>query len=310
MKKRYIKAMLSMAFFMTIDSFIRYLTTERRYSPHTILAYKTDLEVFLRYVESTYEVTKPNDLTATILRSFVVEQMEAGLHPKSVNRKISSIKAFVRYMRKSGLMENNPAATLKSVKTPKLLVSVLSEREMSDLLSSAYFEDSTEGCRDRAIIELLYATGIRRSELIALQLKSIDFRSMTIRVNGKRNKERLIPLNKSAIQALQGYLQVRPPSTENHFLFITNKGNKLYPELVYKIVKRYISYVSSLEKKSPHVLRHTFATHLLNKGAEMNDIKALMGHANLSATQVYTHNSFDQLKSVYNQSHPREAQSE
>ena len=295
---------------MHIEKFIQYITNERRYSPHTVLAYKTDLEVFASYMLSTYEITSPSELTVTMLRSFVMEQMETGLNPKSVNRKISSIKAYIRYMRKEGVININPAATLKSIKTPKTLVSALSEDEISDLLNNDFFDKSPQGLRARAMIELMYATGVRRSELINLKLSALDLGQKTIRVIGKRNKERLIPLTDASIEAITGYLSIRPSGQSDAFLFLTDKGKKLYPELVYATVKRYLSYVSSLQKKSPHVLRHTFATHLLNKGADMNDIKELMGHANLSATQVYTHNSFEQLKSVYNQSHPREAQSE
>ena len=295
---------------MHIEKFIQYITNERRYSPHTVLAYKTDLEVFASYMLSTYEITSPSELTVTLLRSFVMEQMETGLNPKSVNRKISSIKAYIRYMRKEGVININPAATLKSIKTPKTLVSALSEDEISDLLNNDFFDKSPQGLRARAMIELMYATGVRRSELINLKLSALDLGQKTIRVIGKRNKERLIPLTDASIEAITGYLSIRPSWQSDAFLFLTDKGKKLYPELVYATVKRYLSYVSSLQKKSPHVLRHTFATHLLNKGADMNDIKELMGHANLSATQVYTHNSFEQLKSVYNQSHPREAQSE
>ena len=295
---------------MRIEKFIQYITNERRYSPHTVLAYKTDLEVFASYMLSTYEITSPSELTVTMLRSFVMEQMETGLNPKSVNRKISSIKAYIRYMRKEGVININPAATLKSIKTPKTLVSALSEDEISDLLNNDFFDKSPQGLRARAMIELMYATGVRRSELINLKLSALDLGQKTIRVIGKRNKERLIPLTDASIEAITGYLSIRPSWQSDAFLFLTDKGKKLYPELVYATVKRYLSYVSSLQKKSPHVLRHTFATHLLNKGADMNDIKELMGHANLSATQVYTHNSFEQLKSVYNQSHPREAQSE
>jgi integrase/recombinase XerC len=295
---------------MRIEKFIQYITNERRYSPHTVLAYKTDLEVFASYMLATYEITSPSELTVTMLRSFVMEQMETGLNPKSVNRKISSIKAYIRYMRKEGVININPAATLKSIKTPKTLVSALSENEISDLLNNDFFDESPEGLRARAMIELMYATGVRRSELINLKLSGLDLGQKTIRVIGKRNKERLIPLTDASIEAISGYLSIRPSAQNEVFLFLTDKGKKLYPELVYTTVKRYLSYVSSLQKKSPHVLRHTFATHLLNKGADMNDIKELMGHANLSATQVYTHNSFEQLKSVYNQSHPREAQSE
>jgi integrase/recombinase XerC len=296
---------------MYLEAFITYLSTEKRYSPHTVQAYKTDLLAFIDYLSVTYEVDQPQLVAPVMIRSYIVELMEAGFDPKTVNRKLSSTKSYFKYLRKTERIKVNPAATINAVKTKKVLVSALSEFEMQDLLDEGYFENDLNGCRSRAIIELLYATGMRRAELIELKYDTIDFANKLIRVTGKRNKTRIIPLTQSALAALEQYLSHpdRAASVEA-YLFVTDKGKKLYPELVYNTVKRYLSFVTTLNKKSPHVLRHTYATHLLNNGADMNDIKELMGHANLSATQVYTHNSFEQLKSVYNQTHPREDKNE
>ena len=293
---------------MQLDQFLTYLTTEKRYSAHTVTAYRTDIVSFLNFLEKEFEVFVEKDVTPVMIRSFIVNLMEQGMHPKSVNRKISSVKAYFKYLRKRELLQSNPTATIKSVKTPKVLVQTVSEDEILSLLDQGYFNDNPEGYRSRAIIELLYATGMRRAELIDLKLEHLDRKGSTLRVTGKRNKTRIVPVPQPALEAIEFYLEQRGTNTENEaYLFLTDKGKKLYPALVYNTVKRYLSYVSTLKKKSPHVLRHTFATHLLNKGADMNDIKELLGHSNLSATQVYTHNSFEKLKSVYNQSHPREA---
>jgi integrase/recombinase XerC len=298
-------------FIMYQEDFITYLKTEKRYSAHTIKAYQTDLLGFTDYLTTTYETDDPGAVTSPMIRSFVVELMEEGLHPKTVNRKLSTIKSFYRYLRKTGKLTVNPAATINSVKTPKVLVSTVSEPAMEDLFNDGYFKDDLGGARARGIIELLYATGMRRAELIELKKEAIDFSNALVRVSGKRNKTRIVPVTPAALHALRNYLE-HPDrkDAKQPYIFLTDKGEKLYPKLVYNIVKRYLSYVTTLRKKSPHVLRHTYATHLLNNGADMNDIKELMGHASLSATQVYTHNSFEQLKSVYNQSHPREDKNE
>ena len=296
---------------MQLDQFLTYLTTEKRYSPHTVTAYRTDILSFLSFLKEEFEVSIEKDVTPVMIRSFIVSLMEQGMHPKSVNRKISSVKAYFRYLRKRELLDSNPTATIKSVKAPKILVQTVSEDEILGLLDQGYFNDTPEGYRSRAIIELLYATGMRRAELIDLKLEHLDRKANTLRVTGKRNKTRIVPVPQPAMEAIEFYLNQRGKNKGNEpYLFLTDKGKKLYPALVYNTVKRYLSYVSTLKKRSPHVLRHTFATHLLNKGADMNDIKELLGHANLSATQVYTHNSFEKLKSVYIQSHPRETKKE
>lgn len=297
---------------MQLDSFLTYLSSERRYSSHTIIAYKTDIEAFEVFLNQDFEVDTPDAVTPVMIRSYVVHLMAQGSNPKTVNRKISAIKAYFRFLSRSGRLQSNPSSTIKTLKTPRPLVQTVSAAEMDSLLSSAYFEDTVEGRRSHAIIELLYATGIRRAEIINLKVSQFDAANNTLRVTGKRNKTRIVPVSRPAADAIAQYLRVRNDaiSAQSEYLFITEKGEKLYPALVYNTVNRYLSLVSTLKKKSPHVLRHSFATHLLNNGADLNDIKELLGHANLSATQVYTHNSFEKLKSVYNQSHPREAKSD
>ncbi len=293
---------------MKFQDFIIYLETEKRYSSHTVLAFKTDLQQFSVYLEGNYEVLDMKEASFPMVRSFVVDLMEKEYKPKSVNRKLSSLKTYFNFLRKKGIIVVNPAAKITSLKTPKQLVKTVSLEEMQKLLlEEGVFADTHAGIRDRAIIELLYATGIRRSELIELKLNGLDFNAYTIKVTGKRNKTRVIPFPKSIAKSLIEYQNIRPNNeNKTETFFLTEKGNKLDPKLVYNVVKQYLSLVTTSNKKSPHVLRHTYATHLLNKGADVNDIKELLGHSSLNATQIYTHNSFEKLKEAYNQTHPRE----
>lgn len=290
------------------NAFLKYLATEKRFSQHTVVAYKNDLVQFFEFLKTTYETEDAAEVTNVMLRSYVVHLMEQNLVPTSINRKISTLRAFYRYLRKCGITDKNPTAAISAVKKPKVIVKTVSQTEMENLLDEDWFEATLQGKRDKAIIELLYGTGIRRSELINLQPKDINWAEQTLSVTGKRDKMRIIPLPLAAIEAVEIYINEKAKNRHpNIYVFETDKGKKLYPALVYHTVKRYLRIVSTITKKSPHVLRHTYATHLLNNGASLNDIKELLGHANLSATQVYTHNSFEKLKSVYNQSHPREA---
>ena len=292
---------------MNITNFINYLVTEKRNSEHTVLAYQSDLEQFGIYLSEVYEIHDAQEVTFPIVRSYVVDLMEKDYHPKSVNRKISSIKSFYKYLRKIGEVKINPALRLQAVKGPKRLVKTVSDAEMSELLSEELFSEDLKGVRAKAIIELLYATGIRRSELISLKYNDVDFENCTIKVLGKRNKTRIIPFPESLSKVLLKYLELQPRTDPKSLtFFLTEKGKMMYPKLVYDVVNSYLGLVSTIDKKSPHILRHTYATHLLNKGANVNDIKELLGHASLSATQVYTHNSFEKLKKEYNQTHPRE----
>lgn len=293
---------------MPYTTFYTYLQVEKRYSVHTITAYKNDLTQFEDYLATAFDIDDVKDVTFAVVRSFVVYLMEQGLEPKSVNRKLSSVKSFFKYLRKVGVLEVNPAAKIQTVKTAKRLVKTVAQSDLLNLLDGQdYFSNDLKGCRAKAIIELLYATGIRRSELMSLKLADVDFSAYTVKVLGKRNKVRLVPFPKEVEKTLKAYQQLQPRNqTSPALFFLTDKGKKLYPKLVYDVVNRYLSYVTTVDKKSPHILRHSYATHLLNKGADVNDIKELLGHANLSATQVYTHNAIEKLKTEYNQTHPRE----
>ncbi len=289
------------------ESFVQYLLTEKRYSQHTVRSYKNDLEQFLRWVSPTELSEKPQDITSVHVRAWMVSLLESGYSSVSVHRKISALRAFFRYMRKHGMSAVDPMSRVVLPKKAKKLPSFVSEDSLEKLLDNFKFGDNFSGVRDKTIVEMLYLTGMRRSELIGLRDEDVDLSSGVVRVMGKRSKERVIPLISSFITSLQTYLNVRSEVgfASGERFFITEKGNKMYDKGVYNIVKRYLSMVTTVEKKSPHVLRHTFATHMLNHGADLNSIKELLGHASLSATQVYTHNTFEQLKKVYKQAHPR-----
>ena len=291
-----------------LSQYISHLLSEKRYSQHTASAYQNDIEQFGFYLKSVYEIVDEADVSFPIVRSFVVSLMEEDYNPRSVNRKISSLKSYFKFLRTLEVIKVNPASRLQAVKTAKHLVKTVAADEMISLFQAeGIFADDLNGLRARAIIEMLYSTGIRRNELITLKLSDVDFSAHTIKVVGKRKKSRLIPFPKSLESVLKKYIELQPRTNESkNLFFLTNRGKKIYPKLVYDTVNGYLSLVSTIDKKSPHILRHSYATHLLNKGADVNDIKELLGHASLSATQVYTHNSFEKLKKEYNQTHPRE----
>lgn len=293
---------------MNLEAFYDYLTHERRYSLHTVKAYQTDLKQFADFMQLIYEVTDLREVRAPMVRSWIVTLMNEEYEPRSVQRKSTSLKTYYKFMMREGVIQVNPTAQLQTPKVRKRLPMVVPEEDMGNLLDQRYFEEGFEGTRDRLIILLLYHTGMRRAELIGLLERNVDIGRGQLKVLGKRNKERIIPIQTELGEALSVYKRDREEmhrAVEAPELLLTKKGKKLYPKLVYRVVNRYLGYVSSVEKKSPHVLRHSFATHLLNAGAELSAIKELLGHANLSATQVYTHHSVDQLKKVYNQAHPR-----
>lgn len=291
---------------MLLDEFLKYLQLEKRYSPHTIKAYQIDLAQFEDYLIETYESTlqKANH---PMLRSWLAQMLDYGISPRSVNRKITALKTFYKFLLKEEKLKEDPTIKIVPPKMSKTLPAFIEEGQMRSLLDDLPFDEGYEGVRDKLMIELFYSTGIRQSELINIKIKDIDLSSDLIKVLGKRNKERLIPLTIELRQKIDAYLKLRAelPIKDSSYLLLTNKGKKLYPTLVYRQVNHYLSQVTSLDKKSPHVLRHTFATHMLNNGADLNAIKELLGHANLSATQVYTHNTIEKLKKVYNQAHPR-----
>ncbi|MEP0366581.1 MAG: tyrosine-type recombinase/integrase [Cyclobacteriaceae bacterium] len=292
-----------------IDSFLKFLEYEKRFSQHTLTAYQRDLKQFKLYLLETYELEDFLQVNHAILRSWIVSLMESGVSPITVNRKIATLKSFFKFLQSREYIDQNPASRLKPLKTEKKLPSFVRENEMIDLLDEISFEFSDDfgGVRDKVLIELLYCTGIRLSELINLQERQVNFFQGTIKVLGKRNKERVIPISDSFVKVIKEYLQIRNNEFQNasEFLLVTNTGEKLYPMMVYRTVRAYLSQVTTLSKKSPHVLRHTFATHLLDKGADLNAVKDLLGHTSLAATQVYTHNSMEKLKSAFDLAHPR-----
>ncbi len=287
------------------QEFLNFLQYEKRYSPHTLKSYRSDMVQLLEYLETTYPGTAVIDVNRDILRSWIVQMMEENMSARSVNRKLSAVKSFFKWAQKFRRVEVDPTLNLSLPKIAKRLPVFVEEEQMDSLKTEGYFPNSFEGFRDRIIVELFYQTGIRSAELISLKTINVDFQRGTIKVLGKRNKERIIPVGKDVIELMQPYHHMRKRDFEpGSEFFITSKGKSLYPKLVYKVVNSYLGRVSSLRKKSPHVLRHTFATHMLNRGADLNAIKELLGHASLAATQVYTHNSIDKLKEIHRKAHP------
>tara|TARA_B110000211_G_C14018371_1_gene526432 strand:- start:354 stop:1244 length:891 start_codon:yes stop_codon:yes gene_type:complete len=289
-----------------IDAFIEYLSLEKKYSIHTITAYKNDLNSLERFCEEVYQQKDISDINYAQIRSWIVFLVESKVSNRSVNRKTSSLKSFYKYLQKIKVIKINPLASHKALKTPKKIQVPFSIKEINAVLLAIPTDDSFEAVRDKLIVELFYSTGMRRAELIHLKINSINLSEKQLKVLGKRNKERLIPLLPIIIENLAQYLKFREKLESSlDYLFLTKKGNKIYETLVYRVINNYFSKVSSKLKKSPHILRHSFATHLLNEGADLNSVKELLGHSSLASTQVYIHNSLDQLKKVYKQAHPR-----
>lgn len=291
---------------ISIDDFIAYLENEKRYSEHTLISYKNDLEQYHAFCLE--RGNEGMDLFFKTIRSWIVEMMDGGLNPRTIHRKLSSLRSYCKYLIKKGELEEDPVEKVLKPKINKRIPEFVDEESIDMLLDRYDFGTDYSGIRNRLIISMLYQTGMRRSELIGLTEASVDPEASTIKVLGKRNKERIIPLTKELKAELLAYLDIRAetfPDSESDHLFLTAKGKTVYPKLVYKVVNQYLSMVTTLDRTSPHILRHTFATHMLNNGADLNAIKELLGHANLSATQVYTHNTFEKLKSIYNQAHPR-----
>ncbi len=282
--------------------FIQFLTSEKRFSTHTISSYKTDLDQFIVYLSVNLEIKELKDIDFQHIRSWIASLLEVGLSPRSVNRKISTLKTYFKFLLRNDLISESPMSKIISPKVKKRLPIFIEQDEMAELLNNIDFESGFIGERDKLIIELFYVTGIRLSELINIKLEDINFQNKLIKILGKRNKERLIPLSESLIIEIQAFVN---RYNIKRFVFTNLDGDQVYPKLVYRIVKKYIGKISTINKRSPHVLRHTFATHMLNNGADINAIKELLGHANLSATQVYTHNTIDKLKTIYKQAHPR-----
>lgn len=296
---------------MEKDKFINYIQFEKRYSPHTVTAYRTDLEQFYEFLDKQYGISCITDVNHSIIRSWVVFLLEKEISPRSINRKITTLKSYYKFLIKEGTIDQNPISKIITPRTSKRLPVFVEKEKMDILLDEIDFGEGFPALRDRLILEMFYATGIRLSELVNLKESDIDFHYSTIKVLGKRNKERLIPFSDKFGKLLKTYLHSRGEAINDVstispvHVFITNAGRKIYPKMVYRIVTAYLGQVTTIEKKSPHVLRHTFATHLLNNGAELNAVKELLGHANLSATQVYTHLTIEKLKKIYQQAHPK-----
>ncbi len=294
---------------MQKTAFEHYLKYEKRLSDHSLVAYSKDVEQFFDYIAS-FDGLKVPDVRHTHVRSWIVDLLSQGRAPRTISRKIASIKAYYRFLMQQELIEQNPAVGVSLPKIDRLLPAYLQESEVARLFHMLFENEENEynKLRDKLLIALLYGTGLRRSELIGLRVEDIDLWAAQIKVLGKGNKERLLPLGPFLVELLDKFLALRAatfPDLIHSHLLLTEKGKPLYPKMVYNTVRQYLSGVTTLEQKSPHVLRHTFATHLTNKGANLNAVKELLGHSSLAATQIYTHNSIDQLKKVYEQAHPK-----
>ncbi|SKB76828.1 integrase/recombinase XerC [Salegentibacter salinarum] len=295
------------SFFMSFSQFLDYLQLEKKYSPNTLTAYKTDLKSFSEFILFEFEEKDLSRVHYSQIRNWIVALVDQGLSNRSVNRKISSLKAYYRFLQKTGDIEFSPLAKHKALKTASKIQVPFSEAEITQVLEQIDTSDF-EGLRDRLIVELFYTTGMRRIELIEIKLQNVDLSGKYVKVLGKRQKERIIPLLPGVISNLQNYISKRADlvkGRETPYLFVTQKGIKLYESLVYRIINNYFSKVSGKIKRSPHILRHSFATHLLNQGANLNAVKELLGHSSLAATQVYTHNSISELSKVHQMAHPR-----
>ncbi len=291
---------------MPIKSFIDYLSFEKKYSKHTITAYQNDLNTFQQFCIQEYDDSNLLKVNYSQIRSWIVSLVDTGISNRTINRKVSSLRAFYKFLQKIKQIDDNPLMKHQALKVSKRVQVPFSEKEITEVLSQFNATTDFKSLRNKLIVELLYSTGMRRNELINIKEKDIDFSNSTIKVLGKRNKERYIPLISSVKESLAIYINNRTKENPKiNFLFFTDKQNKLYPTLVYRIINDYFSTVSTKVKKSPHVLRHSFATHLLNEGADLNSVKELLGHSSLASTQVYTHSNMGKLKEVYNLAHPR-----
>ncbi|MGE4347869.1 MAG: tyrosine-type recombinase/integrase [Flavobacteriaceae bacterium] len=290
-----------------VTAFQEYLLREKNYSDLTVATYINDLGFFLSFLKSEFDDYTLEEVHYSQIRSWIVSLSERGISNRTINRKISSLKAFYKFLLKIKEIDENPLSKHQSLKNPKKAQIPFSEKELISI-SNIPFSNDFEGVRDKLIIELFYSTGIRRAELINLRLHSVDLSSKTIKVLGKRNKERILPLLDSVVTLIKQYLSFRSDLEyikDNDFFFLTKNGIKLYGTLVYRTINSYFSNVSEKVKKSPHVLRHSFATHLLNNGADLNSVKELLGHSSLASTQIYVNSSLSELKKVYANAHPR-----
>lgn len=293
---------------MLLKAFLDYLLLEKNYSPLTVNAYQKDIQAFLFFLKEEDATNTIKEVSYSQIRSWIVTLVDSGITNRSINRKVSALNSFFKFLLKVEEVERNPLAKHRALKTSKKVQIPFSEKEVATVLDDIKHNQDFEGLRNKLMIELFYSTGIRRIELINVKIKDVDFVNQSIKVLGKRSKERVIPLLNMVIDSMRNYITERSQLetiTDSDYLFLTKKGIKVYETLVYRTIKDYFSQASSKVKKSPHILRHSFATHLLNQGAELNAVKELLGHSSLAATQVYTHNSIAELKKVYAKAHPR-----
>ena len=294
-----------------VDKFFDYLENERRSSGHTVVAYRGDMEEFLRYVLERYGIEDIADVDAIVVRSMMAEMMDGGMAKTTINRKLSCLRSFYKYAVGRGLLEKNPMEGIGSMKKDRMLPSFLTAGDLHVVTDELTFAEDFFGCRERLIVVILAGTGMRRSELISLEIDNVNLREKNIKVRGKRDKERIIPINDYLVLMIQEYMELREAKIselgveDEGWLVIDNEGKKSYPMLIYRIVRKVLGMVISQNKKSPHILRHTFATLLLNNGADINSVKELLGHAGLAATQIYTHNTIEKMKREYEKAHPR-----
>jgi integrase/recombinase XerC len=287
-----------------VISFIEYLQFEKRYSKHTIISYQNDLDQFFQFLLSQYETADIKQITPSMVRTWLAELKGDEMTAKSINRKISTLKSFFKYQLRQGLVATSPMTTITSPKISKRLPSFVEEKHLDTLFNHVEFADDWVGSTKKMVMQLLYNTGMRLSELINLKESQIDYSYKQIKVLGKGNKERIIPVNEELLNSLKLYANSKPEgSAEN--IFVSKKGKQLQPRYVYGFVRENLALVTTVKKKSPHVLRHSFATHLMNNGAELNAVKELLGHSSLAATQIYTHNTIEKLKEVFAKAHPK-----
>lgn len=313
----YIQSLDVQIVFMFLERFIQYIKFEKRYSPHTVSAYRSDLDQFMRFLNGTGEtgpvsalnITHPNQISYQDIRNWMVELMGQKIIARSINRKMATLRKYFKFLLQEGIITDNPTSKIRSQKIPKNLPVVVEDARLTQMLDdNEIFTNDFTGQRDKLVVEMLFGTGMRLAELLGLKHQDINDYEGTLKVLGKRNKERIVPVNTELRILLSKYMELKKNQNFDNnslTLIVTNKGADAYPKLIYLIVHKYLSNISTQDKKSPHVLRHTFATSLLNNGADLNSIKELLGHANLSATQIYTHNSVERLKSIYKQAHPK-----
>jgi integrase/recombinase XerC len=291
-----------------IVSFLKYLEFEKRYSTRTVVSYHTDLLQFADFCLKNSAIESILNVESLTIRDWIVYLLDAGYTNRSVNRKISALKSFYKYLLRNKFIESLPVTKIESLKNKKRLPVFVPESKISQLAEEIDWGEGFSGYRNALIVQMLYFTGMRLSELLFLKDTDFDHSNLSIKVLGKRNKERLIPITPQFSSEIVKYIGLKHEvfdETSSQYLFVTDKGTRLYPNFVYRVVKSALSLITTMDKRSPHVLRHTFATHMLNNGAEINAIKELLGHANLAATQIYTHNTFEKLKKIYKQAHPR-----